>query len=116
MTVSLDKAPKHCGNDMCGGYESCLYAGKVFVNVHEISQAYGGPEEGGWWVTCGEFIIGKVTTPENLDAVMAEMEREYPEQSQGRPYYSVNYHGGDYRVSWDDHPGESYPRTMPHYE
>ena len=26
------------------------------VSVYHVDQAYGGPEEGGWWFTCGEFV------------------------------------------------------------
>ena len=40
-----------------------------YVNVYEVSQCYGGPEEGGWWFTAGELIetIGPVLEEEARD-------------------------------------------------
>lgn len=115
MTVSLVKREK-CEHEMCSAYAECLFAGKVFVNVYELSQEYGGPEEGGWWVTCGEFITGRVATTETVETIVSELETEYPERSNGRPYYSVVYNGGDYRVYVEDKPGADFPEVFPHYE
>lgn len=28
----------------------------MYLNIYEFCQAYGGPEEGGWWYTCKELI------------------------------------------------------------
>jgi hypothetical protein len=29
---------------------------RILINVHNVQQAYGGPEEGGWWYDKGTFL------------------------------------------------------------
>lgn len=42
-----------------------------YINVYDVGQAYGGPEEGGWWYATGEFIktIGTAATLEEAIAI-----------------------------------------------
>jgi hypothetical protein len=110
--------------------------GFVFVNVYELSQGYGGPEEGGWWVTCGSLILSRQVPAGDVEQVQAELEAEYPtaEQQKAARYFEsldeteyvrfapiyrytdVNYYGGDYRVYVEDQPGADFPQEWPHYE
>lgn len=119
--------------------ELVTYAeGFKFVNVYELDQAYGGAEEGGWWVTCGTLITSHQVPDSDVARVVAGLELEYPTADDAkreqallpsvdenddyirRPriyrYTDVNYHGGDYRVYVEDKPGADYPEVFPHYE
>ena len=39
----------------------------MYLNIYEVGKAYGGPEEGGWWYSTGEFIFG-VKLPSEVNA------------------------------------------------
>ena len=90
-----------------------------YVNAYETYDAYGGPEEGGWWYTSGEptgQTWGPFTTLdeawEQRDA-LAENVNEYNE---GRwPRHSVN--GGDwYALYVEEHEPRAFPVNTPRYE
>ena len=36
-------------------------AHRIFINVHKIQQAYGGPEEGGWYYEKGTYLYSRET-------------------------------------------------------
>jgi hypothetical protein len=82
-----------------------------FVAVYEITQCYGGPEEGGWWYHSGELI--RQTAVPNCDEakrVRDELRVRYPE----RPRYPERQ---EYEVVTGIAPHvESFPETRPHYE
>jgi hypothetical protein len=87
--------------------------GTTFINVYEIFQSYGGPEEGGWWYNVGT-LVRSVQVPTALaDGYVAMLEKEYPHTGE---YYKVNYSGGDFRTYYDDAPGADFPSEVPHYE
>ena len=45
--------PAHvCDDPDCGLWNAHLY----WVALYEVSQKYGGPEEGGWWYDTGDLI------------------------------------------------------------
>jgi len=108
--------------------------GFKFVNVYELSQAYGGPEEGGWWVDCGSLITSRQVPAGDAERVQAELSEEYPSAQKQRVdrlldgyeegvryapiyrYTDVNYYGGDYRVYIEDVPGADFPEVFPRYE
>ena len=119
--------------------ELVTYAeGFMFVNVYELDLSYGGPEEGGWWVTCGTLIRSHQVPAGDVERVVAELEAEYPDANTARRerallpsvdengdyirqpriycYTDVNYHGGDYQVLVEDKPGADFPEVFPHYE
>jgi hypothetical protein len=94
--------------------ELVTYApGFKFVNVYELDLAYGGPEEGGWWVECGTLICSVQVAEGDAECVQAALKVKYPRTGK---HTSVVYHGGDYRVRIEDQPGEDYPQVFPHYE
>jgi hypothetical protein len=47
-----------------------------YVNVYEVTQEYGGPEEGGWWYSCrhplGSVPIQKEETAKKLIGILKE--------------------------------------------
>ena len=62
-------------------------ASRVFhVNEYETDQAYGGPQEGGWWYPCGRFIRchGAVATLEEAEALRSDLEEYVREANEGR--------------------------------
>jgi len=48
-----------------------------YVTAYRTSQAYGGPEEGGWWYTVYEPIETRLVYKQDADDVQAEMQAKY---------------------------------------
>lgn len=92
---------------------------KHYVNVHLVDQAYGGPEEGGWWYTYGvphASVPCNDEGPETLEVVRARWEAWCEEENDARtPTWSVCSEG-EYRVSVADAPAKAWPSERPHYE
>ena len=64
---------------------------RLFINAYEMGQAYGGPEEGGWWVTTYDPVASiPVYSLEEANAAIdqldAMLEKDYADE---RPYYSA---------------------------
>jgi hypothetical protein len=49
----------------------------VYLNTYQTYQAYGGPEEGGWWYECGDPIQSLKVSEEDLGAMEAERDKKY---------------------------------------
>jgi len=89
---------------------------QLFVNVYLEDQAYGGPEEGGWW-----YIVGSIERVYPVsclqDAYMLARFLEGGEFSnEGRPSMYHTNSDGEYRVRIQLQPGQGYPTRRPHYE
>lgn len=39
----------------------------VYLNTYEVWQAYGGPEEGGWWFDCGQPVQSVLISHDDYD-------------------------------------------------
>jgi hypothetical protein len=39
----------------------------VYLNTYEVWQAYGGPEEGGWWYDCGSPVQSVLISRDSFD-------------------------------------------------
>jgi len=88
-----------------------------YVNTYELDQGYGGPEEGGWWYSCGEFVEGvRVFGPERLAWWVRDKVQERTENLSDVPLSSVVYAGGIFTVLLEDHAGRSWPDYVPWYE
>ena len=56
-----------------------------YLNIYELAQAYGGPEEGGWWYTYGEPVEStavinlrqSIKTCDNLNAKFRKFKSGY---------------------------------------
>lgn len=92
------------------------------VSIHLFDQAYGGPEEGGWWYQYGfpDEDYWKFTRlfetreeareyGETLDSMIAELNQDRPSIS------SVSSIGCYQWIIQDDYPHE-WPQQIPHYE
>jgi hypothetical protein len=86
-----------------------------YVNTYSLSQGYGGPEEGGWWFSCGEPVEDacEVWETEHAAQIAAGALREqYPRTDN---QFSV-LGGDDHVVVIEDHPPRAFPERRPRYE
>ena len=109
----------------------------MYLNIYEFSQAYGGPEEGGWWYTCRELLESNEVT--NLTRAKATVESLNKKFKNSTSDYSMGYgeHDGvdssgegddnflmtgghwgysNMRAMIEDKPGRDSPTHRPHYE
>lgn len=103
--------------DLFENYWMSLPRRFMYVNAYEIEQAYGGPEEGGWWydvmTPCASIPVrsmGEALDAANrLDGLM--------EQNYGDERHRSSVVGGmDACVTFEDRFAYSQPETRPHYE
>lgn len=84
------------------------------VVVVEKGMAYGGPEEGGWWVNTYDVVYietGAAMTEETANRRADEL-LAGPYRRQGRESWSVNYDGGHFDT-WVLAPGQVQPSFEP---
>ena len=48
----------------------------VYLNTYETWQAYGGPEEGGWWYECGQPVQSIKISDEDYEEFMEKADPE----------------------------------------
>lgn len=87
-----------------------------YANVYELDRSYGGPEEGGWWVTtktpmASYKFLFKVRARNKLANLKIEFE-----SCPRFPLHSVNYEGGHYSFAIEDSEAEFSPKGPIHYE
>jgi hypothetical protein len=87
-----------------------------FVNVYLEHQAYGGPEEGGWWYVAGELCLCEPWPSAETAETRAGELRAGCFSNDGLPPLSSVRSGGRYRVVVSLEPGASYPVSRPRYE
>ncbi len=83
--------------------------------AYEVTQCYGGPEEGGWWFQSGHLVEAK-RFPNRAQAwkqVEAWRKEKYP--STGKQYSVI---GGEDYDCWveDEYPADFFPTERPFYE
>lgn len=89
---------------------------------YEIDNAYGGPEEGGWWYETGQLVVHparrRYATTEEARTACARANRLLAHlQRNKRHVSSMAYAGGRYVVKWSEgKPKTFYPARRPHYE
>lgn len=88
----------------------------LHVNVYLVDQAYGGPEEGGWWYTYGEPRLSVLALPEEAEYVAYCHEIDPNFSNNGRRPISSVLSQGEYRVRVENHVAEHWPKQTPHYE
>lgn len=88
-----------------------------YVNVYLVEQAYGGPEEGGWWYDYGvPHVSISEECPGGLDAMLEQWRVWCTEQNGARPPYDYTNGCGEYRVFVEDEPAKAWPSERPVYE
>lgn len=84
-----------------------------WVAVYEVDQAYGGPEEGGWWYSTGE--VRQSIPAKSYDHAVEIAESLVIENDSIYPTHSVLYAGGNYNVVVEEKMPEDYPSRRPYY-
>jgi hypothetical protein len=86
-----------------------------YVNVYRVGRCYGGPEEGGWWWDCYEYVRGyKFDTAAEAEQAEDELRELWNAEAWG-DIGSVL--GGEEIKVWREHRfAESRTRFTPHYE
>ena len=88
-----------------------------YVNVYLVDQAYGGPEEGGWWYDYGvPYVSIPEYCPGGLDAMLKQWQAWCEKKNKERPPYQNIKGIGEYHVSVEDEPARAWPSKRPHYE
>lgn len=49
----------------------------VYLNTYEVHQAYGGPEEGGWWYDCGTPVQSVLLSLNELESWVEDQSTDY---------------------------------------
>lgn len=89
---------------------------RLFINAYEMGQAYGGPEEGGWWVdTYSPVASIPVTSLEEANAAIDQLDKMLAEEyGDERPYYSAA-DGADGTLMAEDRFAEFQPNDPDAY-
>lgn len=97
---------------------------QMYVNVYDVHDAYGGPEEGGWWYQAGSAVAsipvpGKITrrTQYGQSVLRTQADEKYEALAMELVVasYGTPEKGGDMKVRVEDHPAEDYPKHRPYY-
>ena len=100
------------------------------LNVYQITQAYGGPEEGGWWFDAGvpcESVV--VDSQEEREQVLSRLRTRYQLDEQNRYAPEPSYvdrqrsrgrtsaaGGYDIRIQEEYEFAQPFPQERPRYE
>ncbi len=93
---------------------------RYILAFYEIDRAYGGSEEGGWWLDTGALVrIHSVERNEARAAARAARANRLLERLQcsSRSAGSVLYTGGRHRLCvFEDTAPPNFPQIVPQYE
>ena len=97
--------------------DEAIESPRLYVNVHLVEQAYGGPEEGGWWYTFGRPVESRLADNE-AEALKMHGERKiyWDGHNEGRPELHSVISEGRYMVCLESHFARHFPEVRPHYE
>lgn len=89
----------------------------TFLNVYELDRVYGGPEEGGWWVTTGTLRQTVICDEAEAERTREQMREDFPEEpAEGYKLGDYHYSGGAYAIEISTEPGKNFPEVWPTYE
>ena len=97
--------------------DEAIESPRLYVNCYMIDQAYGGPEEGGWWYTVGRPVESRLAENDvEAEDILAERRAFWEAHNKGRPeIYSV-ISEGRFAVWRESHYARVFPDVKPHYE
>lgn len=84
------------------------------VAMYETDRAYGGPEEGGWYYTCGDIIKATARTFDTIDAARCYAEFLRAKAERDKRWYSFP-EGLTVKVYTDQEPPAGFPERKPYY-
>jgi len=87
-----------------------------YITVYSVYQAYGGPEEGGWYYDIGS-VVKVMPVPKSKAGTLLEKVKTWCGRANKgtRPRESV-IGTPDYEARVGSKPGEDYPQERPFYE
>ena len=91
----------------------------VYVSQYRRQQRYGGPEEGGWWVSIGQYTGNSFGPfPRSIAMVVQKEAREAARRTgmfivakshrMDDVYYNLEATKGEHHETWEDVPRESW--------
>jgi len=91
----------------------------VYVSQYRNLQRYGGPEEGGWWVSCGHYTgmsLGPFPRSEAMKVQRAARAAAHVAGGRIRQradgmtyvYYNLEVTKGEHHETWADIPSEAF--------
>jgi hypothetical protein len=90
------------------------------VSLFLVDRAYGGPEEGGWWYTCGEPVLDErlraFNNRDEADAYARGLRPVEEEMNKGRPSTGSVLSRGEYQYHVQEGWPKAFPEVRPHYE
>jgi hypothetical protein len=86
-----------------------------YVNIYELEQHYGGPEEGGWWFDSGRCVRSFPCRPAQVETMVRRM-RAVLERSDDGKHRSMSNGTPDYIARVETHTGRDFPDERPFYE
>ena len=133
------KSCKFCLQNPCICHEGEEYnslnpAFPCFINIFEVGQCNGGPEEGGWWYNAGNPLESiRVTNKRDYNKILAQKRKEYQLNDEGGYLYKDQYDhpefdrdrnsphsatgtGYEYMIRIQKHFAKPFPEERPHYE
>ena len=110
-----------------------------YLNIYELGEAYGGPEEGGWWYTVGNPVESQSYADEELKRMQRTRQVLNERFQQADSTYAMGYgnHDGineegfgddnflmkggvwgriNLTARIEDHPAKGFPSERPYYE
>lgn len=105
-----------CGYDCYEQYFSEHFGepnSRRWVNAYEVSRAFGGPEEGGWYYDYGHPLQSIEVTGKTDDEVTEIREQL---RTQLKAHEDVMPYLDRLEVYTEDHKGRPFPLVTPHYE
>ena len=101
-------------NDYYG--EDHIFSRRMYLNLYEVTLGYGGPEEGGWWVTYQEPVASiPVSNRNNAMAMLNHLIEQAQDMYGDSRSYTSAAGGEDGHISFEPHPGKASPEEQPHY-
>lgn len=87
-----------------------------YVNAYELTQGYGGPEEGGWWYDVGTPLASvPIYDDQDPEPVIEDLKGKFSYYDNYRERTSAAG-GADLGVWVQDHVAQDFPQARPHYE
>lgn len=90
----------------------------VYVNAYDVRQAYGGPEEGGWWYDYGKVLASVPVRKRgnNVEETIENLNKEFKEEYDAMRERSSAAGGADLLICIEKGVAAQFPDKIPHYE
>jgi hypothetical protein len=89
----------------------------VYVNAYEVTRAYGGSEEGGWWYDVGEPLASVPLKVVAIDLLRASSLAEVSKETDRlEKLFATKRRDIKIRVRIESRMAKSFPEHMPQYE